>query len=192
MISGKLAFEPGAGTPIGDNAIGADQFQGLGLVIDGVEFGSSSYNIRVINDTAFDDTESEGQLDTMTIRCSPSDPQPCTPALISLQGGDPFAITERLELVGDSDILDSATVSSERDIWNSFTLRRALAVTFDNATGGSMLLRANVGQFEAVPEPPNSLVFVCFLIFCLLAFLARKRLRPRATTGEGQICFVNS
>jgi hypothetical protein len=168
VIFGQLTFDPASAAPTAENAVGADQFLGLRFTIDDTEFGTSTYNIRVINDTAFDDSDLEGPLDTMAIRCSPSDPQPCTPALIAIPGEDAFSITSRLDLVGDGSILNAATLSPESEIWNSFTLQRTLSLTFDNEAGGSMLLRANVGQFTALPETRSSLMMIFILTVSLL------------------------
>jgi hypothetical protein len=191
-ISGKLTFEPGAGIPIGDNAIEADQFLQLKFVVGGTTFGTSTYSIEVFNDTAIEDSEPFlGSVDTMIVDCSPSSSQPCTPELITLPNSDPFSITSRLELTGDGSILDIPTVSAESEIWNSYTLRRTLAVTLDNESGGSMLIFANVGQFTAVPEPTSSFFTVWSSVECLLAWWALQRKRGSAT-GRTSKCFERS
>jgi hypothetical protein len=180
VISGKLTFEPEAAEPIGANAVEAEQLFGLEFTIDGTTFGTSTYSIRVINDTVILDSDPFlGTVDTMSIRCSSSDPQPCSPGLLSMPGSEPFSITSRLNLVGNGDILDSPTVDTESEIWNSFTLRRNLSLTFGNDAGGSMLLRADVGQFvQDAPEPKSSSVSI-FLIACLFTWWALDRSNRR-------------
>ena len=181
-ISGKLTFEPGSGEPLGDTAtaIEAEQFLDLEFSIDGVEFGSSRYSIRVVNDTLIDDSGINGLVDTMNIRCSPSAPQSCMPDLISLPGGDPFSIGSRIQLTGIGSILEMPSISPDSEIWNLFAFNRSLSLSFRDQSNGSISLFATIGAFEPVPEPATfCLVKALILCFAVGSRRRRKRIAQR-------------
>jgi hypothetical protein len=168
VITGRLTFEPGIGTPISHNAIRADQILPIEFVVEDFTFGSTAYTVEVFNDDTIEDADPplSGLVDTMKIVCSPSATEPCTPQHVMIPGFDAFSIGVRFELKGDDSIFHFAHVSGDSSIWNSFELQRLLTVGFANDSGGIMSLAATVGQFIQVPEPSG---FVATLLLLLAA-----------------------
>jgi hypothetical protein len=184
VISGKLTFEPGVGVSTGDNSIEAQQFLGLEFVVNGTTFGTSAYSIRVFDNDliiADDPDITDGLVaDTMVLQCSASSTESCMPELISGPSGSPYRITVRMDLTGEKSILNTPIVRPEAEIWNAFSFRRRLTITFNDETGGSMLLGATVGPFTVIPEPTTSSIFVWTSMTYLISGWTFRRTRSSA------------
>jgi hypothetical protein len=162
LIHGKLTFDPSLGAPYGDNAFDSNQGFPLEFDFNGSVVRTLQYRIRAINDSPILDSSTLPDVaDDIVLRCSPSS-LACMPNVISLPGADPFRMTVRMTLLGESSIFESAHVSGDVATWNAFSLERSLRVTFDNLVGGGVLLTATVGDFAAVPESTSlAMVVLC-------------------------------
>lgn len=169
VIHGKMSFEPVVTTTLVDDPIASIQPYALEFEIDGTVIGTSVFGLKVLDNSAILDFLGSGDpvFDILTAGSSIEPQFPSSsPDPILFPGEDPFGLSIRLELIGESTIMNAGDLLLSESQLNNFMLRRTLSLGFHAIGSGSMGLEANVGVFTLVPEPTSSTLAAasCFLM----------------------------
>jgi hypothetical protein len=181
VVSGQFTYDPNPGD--GETPLTVPQPYHFSIAINGVELASPSYEITADDDDLVTDFEVGSIFDQLELVGAGLSAFDVT-ADIDI---DPLQSTFGLDLWGASDfadILETAQIPSNVEIWNQFDTWRHFRVTLRNGEGGVSGFSATVGDFSQVPEPAS----VCLSLSAAIGvFMLRCRMHKTTLNKKQEV-----